>query len=638
MPAKLVGRKRGGETVCVSALVCLGFFLGIWIIPLLFVFAYHVAPGTVLMSCFLLFCIALAPALAGSQKGKELAGANFVICFLAFTMGLHMYYAQVQPARSLMDWRTYRNVYPQQPAAGHSDAVILEFAPGTLVDDTKTVGMMDLDGGAATYCVAPIGDHTSSGRYEFWAIGVDCCGKRSAFSCGDAGLDGARTGFVVRDPKQSDVLYEAFGKYVAPPMARRDLFMKAVRMAEYSHEITSAKDPIFVQWTNSSKLELMEGLWEKIAIILAVAFVVVGFISFGLMKAKHAGDIKTHFEAAGDAYASADWDALGVMESARESLNQHQNEMAGMNIATIVLRGFVYPFLLVMVTVLVWSWAFCFSIGYVVAGVYLLLLAVFAGRLATQVANSTSTMYSIYLALVVVAALQTGRTNWYSNTFHYCADRSRRSYHNVFPSADPATMGDAGRVYFDAEAKLNATQSVGLLYRGTTYCAAPVVDQAMLNGTRSTGTLLGASTAGNAPITVSFWAIGRDCCDSRGNFKCDGAELSGGAGLVYHDYADDSRAWSWLFARHNPELDQFRRAVAASSHLHNFALPDSPILIRYVGDVNYVQEGRLGRAFGICLLSALVAMIALGVISLAFFVWLRMNKPPAPRDDEQRLS
>lgn len=97
-----------------------------------------------------------------------------------------------------------------------------------------------------------------------------------------------------------------------------------------------------------------------------------------------------------------------------------------------------------------------------------------------------------------------------------------RLYGNVDPYQPAASVADAGRLVFAAEAHVNVSASAGFLGEdGVMYCAAPVFGL-------------------DPPRRVSFWAVGTDCCEAAGGFACgaaaalrsarSGAVLFGGPG------------------------------------------------------------------------------------------------------------
>merc|ERR1719482_832301 len=139
--------------------------------------------------------------------------------------------------------------------------------------------MANLDVGIHTFCVAPIVDDTSTGRVEFWAVGVDCCKNRGDFVCDDAGVANVRSGVVLSDRNHDDVLFETFGRKLAPALERRDLFLKAIQRAEHVHGLVSAENPVLVRWTLTSRETLTEQATVRLATALVVAGLVAGLVA-----------------------------------------------------------------------------------------------------------------------------------------------------------------------------------------------------------------------------------------------------------------------------------------------------------------------------------------------------------------------
>jgi len=90
--------------------------------------------------------------------------------------------------------------------------------------------------------------------------------------------------------------------------------------------------------------------------------------------------------------------------------------------------------------------------------------------------------------------------SWINTTF-------LREFKDVKANTDPDAVMDAGILSFNKDVFLDTESSAGFNYWFYTYCAAPVVHKH-------------SPTA--APVT--FWAVGVNCCNSRGGFVCDSAE------------------------------------------------------------------------------------------------------------------
>jgi len=80
-----------------------------------------------------------------------------------------------------------------------------------------------------------------------------------------------------------------------------------------------------------------------------------------------------------------------------------------------------------------------------------------------------------FILICCMAGHYIGNVNYKDNMFHYCGTSDRRTYTNVQADANTDLYFDAGRLEFHNSAILSTQHSVGFLYQGTTYCAAPVI-------------------------------------------------------------------------------------------------------------------------------------------------------------------
>lgn len=114
----------------------------------------------------------------------------FIAGFAAFIMSLITYIHFLQPYYELGGGATYLDLLPSQSALGASDATAIVFAQGTSVDSSRTFGFVDGRNPEGTmYCVAPVSNAFTLREpgVQFFAAGVNCCGKRSGFGCGKGG-------------------------------------------------------------------------------------------------------------------------------------------------------------------------------------------------------------------------------------------------------------------------------------------------------------------------------------------------------------------------------------------------------------------------------------------------------------------
>jgi len=156
-------------------------------------------------------------------------------------MGNANFWANTQPYNSLQNLNDYSSVDPTRMRGQQMmDAGRVKFLAGATLDLTKAYAFQNLD----TYCVAPIsvtnpklGGPTPLASYDFWAVGINCCGGNSSktvnFKCGAYKSNSAHEGLRLMADEQ------------------RAFFRLAVQQAESAHMV-KAVHPLFFYWTNDA--------------------------------------------------------------------------------------------------------------------------------------------------------------------------------------------------------------------------------------------------------------------------------------------------------------------------------------------------------------------------------------------------
>lgn len=143
-------------------------------------------------------------------KRDQPSAIFFSLCIIAgfsgFVASLITYVHYLAPYHELGLGATYLDMLPSQSAMGATDATALVFAAGTSIDTTRTYGYLDArhpDG--ITYCVAPLSNQWTMREpgVQFFAAGMNCCGKRSDFGCGQGG-SGARGALILAREETAD--------------------------------------------------------------------------------------------------------------------------------------------------------------------------------------------------------------------------------------------------------------------------------------------------------------------------------------------------------------------------------------------------------------------------------------------------
>jgi len=120
------------------------------------------------------------------------------------------------------------------------------------------------------------------------------------------------------------------------------------------------------------------------------------------------------------------------------------------------------------------SFSGCWTYGHLLLAPFYVLMAVF---ILALLATPGRVVTGLFVLLVTIAGSYIGHVNFRANMYQYCLVEGRRTYQNVVPDSDTMEYLDAGKLSFDASSKLNLNMSVGFLFQGTTYCAAPVLSQ-----------------------------------------------------------------------------------------------------------------------------------------------------------------
>jgi hypothetical protein len=169
---------------------------------------------------------------------------------------------------------------------------------------------------------------------------------------------------------------------------------------------------------------------------------------------------------------------------------------------------------------------------------------------------------------------------------------SSRTYRNVVVSQPAASVADAGHVLFAPETYVDQTKAVGYAADdGVRYCVAPLRD--LVDTTR-----------------VEFWAVGYDCCEWQGGFKCDAAaNADARGGIVVFEGAG-------YFMESN--FDYYTLARKKAEAMFGLQSCDKPIYVRWVksGDLDKLQTHYEWR-------TALVITISFIIYAIASFLPIR---------------
>lgn len=205
-----------------------------------------------------------------SDKFTVLRPLGFLVLMtvgLSTLVGAINYASSAQAYFGFHSRQVYTNVLPGEPAASHYDAGMLIFSQGAGVDHTKAVGYKHR---GRVYCAAPVLDNTQMARVEYFAVGVDCCGARGQFTCGDANDFYAKGAIVQREASSWSGMTDYEG------------YQAAVDLAAAAHGLAAAERPLFVKWV-SDAFETRDALWTTALSVALVSSAI--FLFFGILGA-----------------------------------------------------------------------------------------------------------------------------------------------------------------------------------------------------------------------------------------------------------------------------------------------------------------------------------------------------------------
>lgn len=185
---------------------------------------------------------------AWHQKWKDYLS---LFCILAAGLGmaasLLVFYRHLLYYQKYHEMRLYSNIAASSNPMLVADGGIVEFSIDSSLDAGQTVGYRSAEMGV-TLCVAPVVDTsmTNSDPISFFAAGIDCCGWRGQFLCGDALDVNARSGLLFIPPRQ---LVEATMEWAVKDDELLAEYHNAVKLHGSVYGAKASENVRFLRWT-----------------------------------------------------------------------------------------------------------------------------------------------------------------------------------------------------------------------------------------------------------------------------------------------------------------------------------------------------------------------------------------------------
>mmetsp|Transcript_104822 Transcript_104822/g.303386 ORF Transcript_104822/g.303386 Transcript_104822/m.303386 type:complete len:379 (+) Transcript_104822:172-1308(+) len=156
-----------------------------------------------------------------------------------------------------------------------------------------------------------------------------------------------------------------------------------------------------------------------------------------------------------------------------------------------------------------------------------------------------------------------------------------QTYHNVLASAPGDAYRDAGELHFAKSSSVRVEAAIGYRARPT-YCVAPIMDDGGAGGVPGQPVGLPQGRA------ATFWAVGIDCCGTRGEFSCGGS----GSGITAVRAAPDG-----IFEHRTKE---FLKAIKQACAIGDLVAADSdPILVHILDNPSANRSRMLLLGIGV---------------------------------------
>lgn len=178
------------------------------------------------------------------------------------------------------------------------------------------------------------------------------------------------------------------------------------------------------------------------------------------------------------------------------------------------------------------------------------------GGMTHRASMTFMTVNGFCIMFMATTGLLLGLFCFQSYTRSYEIYRGSRTYENIVPSANPGANRDAGVIDFVAGSYVDVAHSIGMR-NGDTYCAAPIVSP---QDTTHSG----------------FWAVGLNCCHSRGKFRCGDNLGRVGSGIVVLDENGPFGA---------EEIPEYQKVAEEAAAQFTIGMPSKPMFVRLSGDV-----------------------------------------------------
>lgn len=200
---------------------------------------------------------------------------------ISTAVGVYCNLAMLEELHRLNQGASYFNVNPAQDVASYIDGTSFVFTNTTHADVSRFFGYVDAGSpNRPTYCVAPVTNGEAAfTSIQYWAAGINCCGKQKPFTCGAAQKRSAH-GALLLNPDLQESKHQEF-------------FAKAITGAQDSFALTGGNGYLLLDWKDDPikyTNDLWYHSWFLMAVFAAVYLAISGMSAFVILPMLKAED------------------------------------------------------------------------------------------------------------------------------------------------------------------------------------------------------------------------------------------------------------------------------------------------------------------------------------------------------------
>lgn len=198
---------------------------------------------------------------------------------ISTVVGVYGNVAMLTELHRINQGASYFNALPSEAVASKLDATSMVFTNTTRVDAGKFFGYLDASNpDVPTYCVAPVTTGEASfKRIQYWAAGINCCGQKAPFTCGEASNTQAHGGLLQSPMLKDPHNLEFFKKAIIGAQDKYGLIVGDVTNSDSFLLLDWKADP--VQYRD----DLWAHSWMLFGIFAGVYLFISGMVAFVVM-------------------------------------------------------------------------------------------------------------------------------------------------------------------------------------------------------------------------------------------------------------------------------------------------------------------------------------------------------------------